>query len=147
MKGRRLLSSINLLSHDLPELSKLLKSLGSFEQLVVLHHLDQDQWAIFLVLLPTRNFEGYLIGDTQVHKLSGLQNKLGVALGQAHGVKFMYRQRLCIPQSFKGNPLLMDYMFANFLHQHGRYLELTLEKVQAQQCLIMTPFMKRHDRC
>lgn len=146
VKGRSLIVHTELLSMDPSELSGTLSLYETFEQIVIMHHLDQDRWALFLVQVQSRTYEGFMIGDFPVDEMARLQNKLGGAFGDALGAKFMYRQRVRIPQTFQVNAVLMAFLLAHDLHTHERYLDLTPATIAARKCIIMQPFIQLHDR-
>jgi hypothetical protein len=145
-KGRALICNTRILHEEHTDLLEIIAFHEQYHQLVFLHHLEQDKWIVFLVKIPSREYEGYIIGDCTSEDVATLQNKLGVVLGEFYGEKFTYRQRLKIPSSLTEDPVFIVYLLAKCLHNRQRYLELNLDKIAIHKCIMMTPFINLHDR-
>ena len=117
----------NLESHSIDSLQTEFRL---FQQLVLLHHVSQNKWSIFLVSLGTGSIEGYLVGDYEALEIQPVILSLMRVFEKVFPTrKFQFKQKLQIPRSFGTNPILMSFLVAINLHKHGKYLDLNGERI------------------
>jgi len=115
--------------------------LGSFpditpyQQILFYRHIRPDKWFIFLVI-PSRTkrttnitIEGYFIGDMDVSEVNPVVRKLQRAFSLLSFPQpvITWTRRLHFPTDFHPNNTIVAFILIEYLHRHGKYLELSMD--------------------
>jgi hypothetical protein len=98
------------------------------------------------VSLKNKSFDGYFFDDFDPIEIQPDVNKLKNVLELKYTQsRFRFRCRAKIPPSFSPDPGITAFVLAAYLHQQGKYLDITWDTVLAYKLAYYNEFKKIHD--
>ncbi|KAG9289768.1 hypothetical protein G9A89_021701, partial [Geosiphon pyriformis] len=110
-------------------------------QVVILHRISPNKAAVYCyVLINTGVIDVFAMGPTIRFTCLGIFGRV------LPDVAFSFAYRFQIPRSFENDVLMMAFIFAIQLHNHGKYLHLTQSVLNLYKLEAFGEFQEIHDK-
>jgi len=147
IKSRTILPP-QILDGNNEEITKnMARDLRLHHQVIVIHHVDQNCWIIFLILTSQHTVDIYTIGDVKQNRMHQLLQKIILTCEE---VLTDFRPSIClrlqIPKTYKVDPALLAFTLSYSIHRHEPYLDLTFDQILQQKCVVLRSLIASHDK-
>ena len=127
-----------------------LKSLGDihqYQQILSYHMINATSCIIFLVLPENKCIEVYTVGTIEKNQMEAVLSYIqNIYYLLSSGTTFQFKLRLKVPLSFTQDPILMVYIFLDYLHNNGCYLALTMDVIEEYKLSLLGTLIHEHDQ-
>jgi hypothetical protein len=147
IKSRTILPP-QILDGNNEEITKnMARDLRLHHQVIVIHHVGQNCWIIFLILTSQHTVDIYTIGDVEQNRMHQLSKKIILTCEE---VLTDFRPSIClrlqIPKTYKVDPALLAFTLSYSIHRHEPYLDLTFDQILQQKCVVLRSLIASHDK-